>query len=178
MKKYVTAVLLVAVVAVAFGAAGLVHAQTLTPQAPVPGSGFGYGQGMGRGARGGMMGSRSLAGTQDGLLHDEMITIFAEKLGLSVDTLNTRLAAGETMSAIALSTGMTIEEFQTLMIDVRSQALDQAVTAGTLTLAQADFMKTRGHGQMMGTGTGRGVRGAGMGQFSNPDCPYNTQTQP
>lgn len=178
MKKIVIAVLLVAVVAVALGSAGLVYAQSLTPQAPVPGSGIGYGQAMGRAARGGMMGVNSLAGTQDGLLHDEMIAIFAEKLGISVDDLNARLAAGETMSAIALSTGLTFEEFQTIMLDARSQALDQEVTDGTLTQAQADFMKTRGAGQMMGAGAGRGMRGAGQGQFYNPDCPLNTQTQP
>lgn len=174
MKKIGFAVLLVAVVAVALGSAGLVYAQSLTPQAPVPGGGFGYGQGMGRG----MMAANSLAGSQNGLLHDEMIAVFAEKLGISVDDLNARLAAGESMSAIALSTGMTIDEFRTIMIDVRSQALDQAVTDGTLTQAQADFMKTRGHGQMMGAGAGGGMRGVGQGQFYNPDCPFNNQTQP
>ena len=63
------------------------------------------------------------------------------------------------------------EQFQTLMADARSQAIDQAVQAGTLTQAQADWMKQRGAGQM-GMGARRGMSGAGQGQFTNPACPY------
>jgi hypothetical protein len=124
--------------------------------------------------RGGMMGANA-AGTQDGLMHDEMIAAYAQKLGLTVEDLNTRLANGETMSQVALSQGLTAEQFTALMVDARSQALDQAVKNGTLTQVQADWMKQRGAGQMMG---GRGMRGAGQGQGANPDCPYLSQTQP
>lgn len=178
MKKIIIAVLLVAVVVVSLGSAGLVYAHPLPPQAPVPCSGVGNGIPLGRAARFGMMGARPLAGKQVGLLHDGMITIFAEELDFSVDDLNARLQDGETMFAIALSTGLTTEEARDLMIETRSQALDQAFQAGTLTRAQADLLKDRGHGRMMGAGTGRGPRGAGMGQFSNPACPFNNQTQP
>jgi hypothetical protein len=61
------------------------------------------------------------------------------------------------------------------MIDVRSQAIDQALNDGVLTQAQADWMKLRGAGQM---GAGRGMYGGGQGQFNNPNCPYYNSTTP
>jgi hypothetical protein len=179
MNKFAVIIVVVAVVAVALGAAGLVYAQSPTPQAPGPGTGYGYGMG-GRGARGGMMGQAAVAGTQNGLLHDEMIAVYAQKLGISVDDLNARLAKGETMAQIAYSKGLTVDQFSTLMIDARSQAIDQAVKNGTLTQAQADWMKQRGSGMTgapgpgtgMRGGRGMGARGTGQGQFANPACPY------
>ena len=197
MKKLVLSIVIVAVVAIALGTAGLVYAQSSTPQAPVPGSG--YGMMGGQGGRGRMMGGMTLApasragvggrgaaatGTQDGLIHDEMISAFAEKLGISVEDLNARLANGETMAQIATSKGLTADQFRTLMTDARNQAIDQAVKDGTLTQAQADWMKQRGAGMMTmapGSGAGvggRGMRGAGLGRNANPDCPYYDQTQP
>jgi hypothetical protein len=174
MNKSVLVIVIVAVVAVALGTAGLVYAQAPTPQAPVPGTGYGMG---GRGARGGMMGQAAVAGAQDGLLHDEMIDVYAQKLGISVDDLNARLAKGETMAQIAYSKGLTAAQFSTLMTDARSQAIDQAVKNGTLTQTQADWMGQRGAGGMMG-GRGNAARGTGQGRFANPDCPYYPQTQP
>jgi hypothetical protein len=184
MNKTLLSIVIVAVVAIALGTAGFVYAQAPTPQTPVPGSGYGPGMmngqsnrgGMmgGQGARGGMM-NQNAAGTQDGLLHDEMIAVYAEKLGISVEDLNARLTKGETMSQIASSKGLTADQFTTLMADARSQAIDQAVKDGTLTQAQADWMKQRGAGMMAG---GRGMRGTGQGRNANPDCPYYSPTQP
>ena len=172
MNKSVLVIVIVAVVAVALGTAGLVYAQSPNPQTPVPGTGYGFGMG-GRGARGGMMGQVAVAGTQDGLLHDGMIAVYAQKLGISVDDLNARLTKGETMAQIAYSKGLTAAQFSALMIDARTQAIDQAVKDGTLTQAQADWMNQRGAG-MMG---GRGARGTGQGRNANPDCLYYPQTQ-
>jgi hypothetical protein len=192
MNKFVVIIVVVVVAAFALGAAGYVYAQSPTPQAPVPGTGYGMmGASSGRmGARGGMMaGSTSVSGDQDGLLHDGMIAVYSQKLGISVDDLNARLIKGETMAQIAYSKGLTAAEFSTLMTDARSQAIDQAVKDGTLTQAQVDWMKQRGAGMMagvtgrmggggmMGGGRGMGMRGAAQGQFANPDCPYNSQTQ-
>jgi uncharacterized protein YidB (DUF937 family) len=123
----------------------------------------------------GRMGSQNSVGDQDGILHKGMIAVYAEKLGISVDDLNTRLTNGETMAQIASSKGLTAEQFTTLMSNARSQAVDQAVKDGTLTQAQADWMKQRGTG--MSTTGGRGMRGDGQGQFTNSDCPYY-QTNP
>ena len=108
-------------------------------------------------------------GLQDGLLHDEMIAVFSERLGISVDDINARLTAGETLYAIALSEGLTAEEITTLMTDARNQAIDQAVADGTLTQTQADWMKSRS--TMMGSGT-PGTRGTGgmRGQNGTGTC--------
>jgi uncharacterized protein YidB (DUF937 family) len=177
---------IVAVVAVVLGTAGFVYAQspTPTPQTPVPGSGYGQGMVNGQGYRGGMangqgnrggMMNQNAAGMQDGLLHDEMTAVYAQKLGISVEDLNARLAKGETMAQIASSKGLTAEQFTALMADARSQAIDQAVKNGTLTQAQADWMNQRGAGMAAG---GRGMRGAGQGRNANADCPYFPQTNP
>ena len=174
MKKLILSIVVVAIFALALGTAGIVYAQTQTPANPVPGSGYGSGMMGGRGQRGGMMGQNAV-GTQTGFLHDEMVAAFAQKLGITVDDLNARLANGETMAQIASSQGLTVDQFSTLMLDARSQAVDQAVKDGKLTQPQADWMKQRGAGQMAG---GRGMRGNSQGRFANPDCPYYSPTAP
>ena len=170
MKKFTVTIMVVVVVALALGAAGVAYAQSASQ-----GTGTGTGSGWmgGRGSRGGM-GAGNM-GTGDGILHDYMIAAFAEELNIPVADLEARLEQGETMAQIAVSTGLTIDEFRTLMVDARSQAIDQAVADGTLTQEQADWMSQRGAGQM---GKGRGMHGAGQGQFANPDCPYNNQANP
>jgi hypothetical protein len=170
MKKFVIGIAILAVLAVALATYGYVQAQSSTPPSPTPG----YGQGGmfgGRGARGGMMGGQVGNVDLDGPLHDAMIDTFAAKLGISVEDLNARLTNGETMAQIASEKGLSAAQFQTLMQDARSQALDQAVKDGTLTQEQADWMKQRGAG-MFGNGTGRGGRGMMRGNFANPGCPY------
>ena len=92
-----------------------------------------------------------------GFLHTFMVTEFAKKLDLNVNDINTRIAAGETMYDIALSAGVTADEFPAIMTEVRTASLDAAVKANVITQAQADFMKTRGSR----------MNGAGF----NGDCP-------
>jgi hypothetical protein len=101
-----------------------------------------------------------------------MIAVYAQELGISVEDLNTRLTNGETIAQIAAEKGLTAEQFSALMADAHSQAIDQAVNAGTLTQEQAEWLKTRGgaFGNTGARGTGRGgMRGQGMGMA---DCPY------
>lgn len=100
-----------------------------------------------------------------GYLHTYMVTAFAEKLGLKVDDVNTRLEAGETMYDIAIADGVKAEDFQALMVEVRTVALDTAVKDGVITQVQADWMKSRGFGQ--------GGYGMGTG-----NCPMNNGTGP
>ncbi len=171
MNKLVKTLLLVAVAALAFGAAGVAYAQS-----PTPGSGM---IGMsGRGPHGGSGTGNGIVG--DGILHDYMIAAYAEALNIQVADLETRLNNGETMSQIALSTGMTLDEFRALMVNVRNQAIDQALADGVLTQAQADWLKLHGAGQMAGgqNGRGHGMRGSGQGQYANPNCPYYNSTNP
>jgi len=82
----------------------------------------------------------------EGLLHDEMMTVLAGELGLTVDDLNARLEAGVTIADLASDKGMTVVEFRQMMLDARTEALDLAVKNGTLTQEQADWMKSRGNG--------------------------------
>ncbi len=180
MKKFAIAFAIVATLVVALLSTGNVFAQgTTNPTPQTPGTGYGYGRStMNNG--GGMMAGRGGAGmsaTGEGILHDGMIAVYAEKLGIAVDDLNARLDKGETMAQIAASKGLTAEQFTALMTDARTQAIDQAVKAGTLTQSQADWMKTRGAGMMGGNAGrvgGRGMRGPGTGDPST--CPYFTQT--
>ena len=181
MKKLmiVSAVVLVAVVAL--GVAGFAYAQSQTPTTPQPGTmGGAYGRGMmGRWAQSGQvtapglagqgMGFRGqMAGTGEGPLHDYMIDGFAQAFEMTPDQIEARLDAGDTIWTIAQEKGLTPEQFATLMTQVRTDALNQAVTDGVITQAQADFMLQRtaqmqangfgpGSGNCVGGGAGRGA---------------------
>lgn len=163
MKK---TILLVGLVVLALGVLGVsaVFAQDDTP--PVP---YGHGQMMHNGTSGPM--------------HTFMVIEFAKALDLNVNDINTRLAAGETMYDIALSAGVTSEEFPAIMTQVRAAALAEAVKANVITQEQADWMNSRGgigncagagsqgnYGNgMMGNGYGRGMmNGGGMWWQTNP----------
>jgi len=172
MKKFAFAFVMVAALVVALMSTSSVFAQgpvQTNPQAP--GSAYSYGRGA-MGARGGVGLNASV---DDGILHDGMIAVYAEQLGISVDDLNARLENGETISQIAVEKGLTAEQFTTLMNSAREQAVAQAVQDGTLTQEQADWMNQRGgafgSAGTMGAGAvrgGRGVRGTGLGIA---DCP-------
>jgi hypothetical protein len=158
MKKIVIGTVLTAVVLVAMGTAGLVSANSLQSQGSAAGNGTGSAM-MGSGRMGGGYGAFD---EQAGLLHDEMIAIYAEKLGISVDEIQTRLEAGETMADIAVSQGLTLTEFQTLRDEVREEAIALAVDEGTLTQEQADWMTSHA------TGMGYGGRSNG-GNLNDDD---------
>lgn len=118
-------------------------------------------------------------GTGD--LHDYMLDAFAAKLGMTVDEINVRLGAGETMFDI-----VGADDFYTVMTEVRSEALEAALTKGVITQEQADWMKNRGadrggnggqgtgicdgSGQLDGVGgmRGKGNRGGGRWQNTTP----------
>jgi hypothetical protein len=171
---------IVLAIAAAFIAAlifsGSVSAQGTTPTDPQPPV-YGYGnRGALRNNNGPVMAGRGVraAGNRtgavgEGILHDAMMTVYAQELGISVEALNARLAGGETLGQIAFEKGLTSEQFSTLMADARSQAVAQAVQAGSLTQEQADWMQQRGAGRS------RGMRAGGAG---SPDCPYYPQTTP
>jgi len=97
-----------------------------------------------------------------GYLHTYMVTAFAEKLGLTVEDINTGIAAGESMYDIAIANGVKAEDFPALMVEVRTKALDAAVKEGVITQVQAGWMKSHGYGQ--------GGYGMGTG-----DCPMNDE---
>jgi hypothetical protein len=169
MNKLTLSIVVLAVAIASLFTAGQVSAQSPTPQPLTPG----YGRMGGRGFFAGTPAPNSTAGTSYGILHDAMMTVIAGKLGITVDSLNARLSAGETMAQIASAQGLTVDEFTTLLQDARSAAIDQAVQAGTITQEQADWMKQRGTGMM-----GGGYRGMGMGRYANQGCPMYNQINP
>ncbi|MBK9923871.1 MAG: hypothetical protein IPP66_01140 [Anaerolineales bacterium] len=112
-------------------------------------------------------GNGPMMGNGGGYLHTYMVTAFAKELGLTVEDVNARLTAGESMYDIAIADGVKAEDFPALMVTVRTAALDAAVKDGVITQSQADWMKSRGFGQGgngMGTGTCPMNNGGGFGR--------------
>jgi hypothetical protein len=183
MNKYVKTILIVAIAALAFGATGVAYAQ-----GPSQAAGAGVAAMGGRGNRGGN--GLGTAAVDEGILHDYYLAAYSDALGISEADLQARLDNGETMSQIALSTGITLDEFRALMVDVRNEAVDQALAAGVISEAQAEWLKVHGAGQMAGgqmaggqgagnqAGRGGAMRGSGLGLNANPDCPYYNTTNP
>ena len=162
---------LVALMAALFllGTFSVVGAQTQTP--PDPDDETPAWPWMGRGHH--MMWDSN---TQSGLLHDEILPILAEKLGLTVDEITARLEDGERMWEIADSLGYTFDDFRSLMLEAREDAIAQALESGTITEDQAEWMQERGAG-MMGRqdGSGRGsgmMSGWGRNQNGSTGCPF------
>ena len=153
----------------------------------------GYGPGMmdggwtdgGRGGRGmmgggyGMMGGYDDDGEGYGPMHDYMLQGFAGAFGLTVEELQAKLDAGETMYSIAEAQGMTLEQFRELMIQVRTDALNQMVAEGVITQAQADWMLDH-MSQMWQGGYGPGSGGCPMGggSFGPGGRQNNSNQQP
>lgn len=175
MKKFLIAIAVIGVVVTALGFTGVVYAQTQTP--PNGNSqdwNGGWGMMGGRGGRGMMGGSWSNDGLTSrgpmmgvngdtGWMHDEMVAAFADKLGMTTEEVEQKLTAGVSMAQLAQEKGLTQEEFNTLMQEARSTALDNAAANGTLTQEQADLMKQR-----MGGVQSNGTRGRGAGWSGCP----------
>ncbi|MBN2678215.1 MAG: hypothetical protein JXR32_09150 [Anaerolineaceae bacterium] len=172
MKKIILGLTLIAALALAFSITSVVTADTGEPPLPsdhcglvdnilkIDGCGFGRPDG---------------ARLNDGILHDYMLEVYSDKLGISVSELETRISGGETMADIALDEGLTLEDFRTWMLDARSQAIDLAVADGALSEEQAEWMKTRGGMMFGGTGRKQGSgmmgRSGRMGGFGTGACP-------
>jgi hypothetical protein len=162
MKKLMVILAIVAVTAVAFTSVSPVFASS--------GNGNRFG---GNGAGTGMAGQTGTPVSIDGALHDYYIAAYAEALNLSVAEIESRLASGETLSSIALSTGITLDEFRTLVVDARSSALAAAVADGVITQDQADWLTSHMGGAnsraMVGNANAFGSRGR-FGTIGT--CPY------
>lgn len=152
-KMFVIAAVL-ALVAI-LGVSGYAFAQTSTPPNGYPGMMGGRG-GMMDG-NGGMMGGNGgmMAGYgSHGPMHEYMVQALAEKLGLSVEDLQARIDAGETMWGIAQAGGLSDAEIAILMQQAHDQALEAAVAAGAITQQQADWMDSHMDQMFSNGGTG------------------------
>ena len=101
----------------------------------------------------------------EGLLHEFMISAYADAVDLTAQEVETRLEAGETLKEIALAQGITEDEFPALVIQERQSALDAAVADGAITQAQADLMlehMKNDMGQGFGPGFNQGLDGCPM----------------
>lgn len=131
MKKRLIAVLM-ALVAVAMLATGVVFAQAPTPTvtpAGTPGTVPGIGGGMMHGGRRG-----------DGPIRTYFEQALAQKLGLTDAQLQEKLTAGKHPEEIVAETGVAAADIPALLQEVHKTALANAVTAGVITQAQADEM--------------------------------------
>ena len=167
MKKTLL-IVAIAILAIAALSAGVVFAQGGNP----PTNGY---SGMG-----GMMGGRGGYSP----VHDYVEKALATELDLTEAQVEEELAAGKTMSQIALDHGIKQEDLATFMAEVHKTAFAAAVKDGVMTQEQADFMLQRmaqngyndgncpmngadGYGRGQGMMGGMGGRGRGW-QTQNP----------
>ena len=175
MKKGLLIGALVGMVISILVVAGYAFAQT---PSPVPQFPFGQGM-MGGRQRGGMLGGARSDG-QYGPMHEYMEEAMAKALGISQADLETALASGKTMWQVAEEKGLTLEQFQKVMLDARQEAFKQMVADGVITQVQADWMLSRMQ-NMGGRGGQGGCPGMGGGTNAGPGSRWNTppaQTNP
>ena len=148
MKK---TILIISIVVVALAVLGVGVAFAQGQQPPFQG-------------RGGMMGG----------MHDYVEQALAAKLGLTEEQVEEQFAAGKTMYQIALDNGIKQEDLAAFMSDVHKEAFANAVNAGVVTQAQADWMLQRMQNRGYGNGTGncpmhngQGGNGYGRGMMGN-----------
>jgi hypothetical protein len=180
MKKLMLVSLIVIVAVLVLGTAGYAYAQTQQPGSEVRAQGM---MGGGRGGRGMMGGGYGMMGAYDdevegyGPMHDAMLQGFAGAFGLTVEELQAQLDAGETMYTIAEAQGFTLEQFRELMLQVRTDALNQLVADGTITQEQADWMLS--HMSQMGQGGyGPGAGGSRWAAVARPRWSLEQQLRP
>lgn len=110
----------------------------------------------------------------EGPLHDYLIAAFAEAIGIAPSELETRLADGETLSAIAQDQGLTLDEFRALFIEARQTAIENAQADGVVIQAQTQSMLRlmngagpNGNCLMLSDDGDVNSRIGGMGMFGN-----------
>ena len=94
------------------------------------------------------------------LLHDYMEKALAEKLGVPLATIETQFDAGKTLYQIALDNGITQAALPAFMLQVRTTAINAALSDGVIMQIQAGRMLQSG-GLGMGQDMLRGGMGAG-----------------
>lgn len=109
--------------------------------------------------------------------------ILASALGMSVDELEAALTAGQSLTDLMVEQGIDTATLQANAQAAYEAAVQQAVTDGVLTQAQADEILSSGEFGLFGRGGrdghshgGRGGRGHGFGVPSLPDTTPDTTT--
>ena len=151
MKKLMVSLLLAGVMIAVIGATSVVNAQGPVEQ-PL------YQQGGGQGG----FGANSADHVENEDVHNLMMEAYSAELGISVAELNAREEAGETMSQIVLSTGISFEDFRALKTAVNTSTAEKALAAGYIDQAEYAWLIQAAERQMNGQGNG-GRLGAGTG---------------
>jgi Spy/CpxP family protein refolding chaperone len=104
---------------------------------------------------------------------EEMHAALADALGISVEEFEAARADGTPLYVIAQELGVDMDAVRAAMRDVREAAIDEALAAGTISEAQADWLRSRpgpggygygyGYGPGNGMGYGRQFGGRGFG---------------
>ncbi|MDP1719382.1 MAG: hypothetical protein Q8L08_00025 [Candidatus Nanopelagicaceae bacterium] len=97
------------------------------------------------------------AGVADRATHQQLI---ADTIGISVATLQTRLAAGDSLATIA---GAKTSALITALVAEATTRIDAAVTAGKITAAQATTLKANLTANITAMVNRTGGMGVGMG---------------
>ncbi|HUM71370.1 MAG TPA: hypothetical protein PLK31_21285, partial [Chloroflexota bacterium] len=97
------------------------------------------------------------------MLHEEMQTVIADALGITVAELAAAHAEGKRLPELAAELGVALGDVQTAVQTAHEAAILQAVADGLITQEQADWMLQR-HNNGMGMGMpGGGPRGGHHG---------------
>lgn len=155
MKKLMVSLLLAGVLTAVIGVTSVVNAQG-PDNTPL------YQQGGGQGG----FGANSEDHVENEDVHNLMMAAWSAELGISVDELNAREEAGETMAQIALFTGISFEEFRALKTAVNTSSAEQALKAGYIDQAEYQWLLQVAERQMNGQGNVRSRSTRTIGNFT------------
>jgi hypothetical protein len=107
------------------------------------------------------------AGPQAGGCGGASLAAAASYIGLSTDKLTTELRSGKSMAQVARANGKSVDGLKTAILNAAEKRLDQAVTDGNLTRAQANQIladKRSSIGQLVNQKGLSGPSGGASGQ--------------
>ena len=145
MKKFLVIAVLVAALTAAFATSAFAAAPT-TPTTPVPApgraAGFGYGAGSGIHAPGTGLAQRRrrrapAAGRRNG---PATMKTLRSILGLTVEQLQAERLSGKSLAQIAAGKGIDENTLIAKLLDARKASVNDLLSAGKITQAQADYM--------------------------------------
>jgi hypothetical protein len=98
----------------------------------------------------------------------EALNAAAQKLGMTAQDLTTELRNGKTLTDVATEKKVSADDLKAAIVAAVGAKIDQAVTDGTLTQAQADQIKTQMDKMNLDNAFGMGMRqGWGFGPGTN-----------
>jgi polyhydroxyalkanoate synthesis regulator phasin len=96
----------------------------------------------------------------------------AEVLGMTVDELRDAMSDGSTLAEVAEAQGMSVDAFETALLDQVQTQLDQLVADGTLTQTQADEQFQRVEDNIDDIVNSQGCLGGFGGPHRGPGGPW------